>query len=68
MAYSLRLCSPCMGLLDTFSRWAHPRSKEDPPLWSELSFGKRVYIAVEVMLTFAGLLGVLIFILDISGL
>lgn len=57
-----------MGLLDTFSRWAHPRSKEDPPLWSELSFGKRVYIAVEVMLTFAGLLGVLIFILDISGL
>ncbi|GEM_PF-3483299 len=57
-----------MGLLDTFARWAHPRSKEDPPLWSELSFGKRLYIAFEVMLTFVGVLGILIFILDLSGL
>ena len=57
-----------MGLLDTFSRWAHPRSKEDSPLWSELSFGKRLYIAFEVMLTFAGVLGILIFILDLTGL
>ena len=57
-----------MGLLDTFSRWAHPRSKEDPPLWSELGFGKRLYIAFEVVLTFVGVLGILLFILDISGL
>ena len=57
-----------MSLLDTFARWAHPRSKEDPPLWSELSFGKRLYIAFEVMLTFVALLGILVFILDISGL
>lgn len=57
-----------MGLLDTFSRWAHPRSKEDPPLWSELGLGKRLYIAFEVVLTFVALLGILLFILDISGL
>ena len=57
-----------MGLLDTFSRWGHPRSKEDPPLWSELSFGKRLYIAFEVVLTFVGVLGIRLFILDISGL
>jgi hypothetical protein len=57
-----------MGLLDTFARWAHPRSKEDPPLWSELSFGKQLYIAFEVVLTFVGLLGLLLFILEISGL
>ena len=57
-----------MSLLDTFARWAHPRSKEVPPLWSELSFGKRLYIAFEVMLTFVALLGILVFILDISGL
>ncbi len=57
-----------MGLLDTFSRWAHPRSTEDPPLWSELSFGKQLYIAFEVMLTFVALLGILVSILDISGL
>lgn len=57
-----------MGLLDTFARWAHPRNKGDPPLWSELGLGKRLYIAIEVVLTFVGLLAVLIFILDISGL
>ena len=57
-----------MGLLDTFAWWAHPRNKGDPPLWSELGLGKRLYIAFEVVLTFVGLLGVLIFILDISGL
>jgi hypothetical protein len=57
-----------MGLLDTFSRWAPPRSEEDPPLWSELGLGKRLYIAFEVVLTFVALLGILIFILDISGL
>ena len=57
-----------MGLLDTFSRWAHPRSEEAPPLWSELSFGKRLYIAFEVVLTFVGLLGIIFFILEISGL
>lgn len=57
-----------MGLLDTFARWAHPRNKGEPPLWSELSFGKRLYIAFEVILTFVALLGILLFILDISGL
>ena len=57
-----------MGLLDTFSRWGHPRSEEDPPLWSELGLGKRLYIAFEVVLTFVALLGILLFILDISGL
>ena len=54
-----------MGLLDTFSRWAHPRSNENPPLWSELSFGKRLYITLEVVLTFVGLLGILLLILDL---
>lgn len=57
-----------MGLLDTFARWAHPRNKGEPPLWSELGLRKRLYIAFEVMLTFVGVLGILIFILDISGL
>ena len=57
-----------MGLLDTFSRWAHPRSKEDPPLWSELGLGKRLYIAFEVVLTSVALLGILLFILDLLGL
>ena len=57
-----------MGLLDTFARWAHPRNKGEPPLWSDLGLGKRLYIAVEVALTFVALLGIFLFILDLLGL
>ncbi|HIH52830.1 MAG TPA: hypothetical protein HA286_00985 [Candidatus Poseidoniaceae archaeon] len=57
-----------MGLLDTFSRWAHPRSEEAPPLWSELSFGKRLYIAFEVVLALTTVFGIVILILEVSGL
>ena len=57
-----------MGLLDTFARWAHPPSMEDPPLWSDLSSGKKLSIGLQVFLALLSLLGVLVFILDLSGL
>ena len=57
-----------MGLLDTFARWTQPRSMEDPPLWSELSSSKKLSIGLQLFLTLISLLGLLIFILDLSGL
>ena len=57
-----------MGLLDTFARWTQPRSMEDPPLWSELSSSKKLSIGLQLFLTLISLLGILIFILDLSGL
>ena len=57
-----------MGLLDTFSRWSHPRSEEAPPLWSELSFRKKLSIAFEVVLALTTVFGIVILILEVSGL
>ena len=57
-----------MGLLDTFSRWSHPRSEESPPLWSELSFRKKLSIAFEVVLALTTVFGIVILILEVSGL
>ena len=57
-----------MGFKEVMAKVAHLGLPGDPPPWDELSFGKKVMAFLQIPMFVLTLLGILIFILDISGL
>ncbi|MCH1411739.1 MAG: hypothetical protein L7U48_06625 [Candidatus Poseidoniaceae archaeon] len=40
----------------------------DPPLWEDMSVGKKILVCVQIPMFLLTILGILIFVLDLSGL
>ena len=57
-----------MGFLEVMAKISHLGLPGDPPPWDELSFGKKIMAFVQIPMFVLTILGILIFILDISGL
>lgn len=57
-----------MGFLEVMAKIGHLGLPGDPPPWDELSFGKKIMAFVQIPMFVLTILGILIFILDISGL
>ena len=57
-----------MGFKEAMAKVAHLGLPGDPPPWEEMSFGKKIMAFIQIPMFVPTLLGILIFILDMSGL
>jgi len=57
-----------MGFKEVMAKISHLGLPGDPPAWEDMSKGKKIMAFVQIPMFVLTILGILIFILDISGL
>ena len=59
---------PRMGFKEVMAKIGHLGLPGDPPLWEDMSVGKKILVCVQIPMFLLTILGILIFVLDLSGL